>query len=229
MGRQTSAAAAALLFLTLAAPATAANYFLYSPEAVTPDEQGPPGEGILVREVEIRKGDTLSAISKRFSGRGSYYPQILLFNDIKNPNLIYRGATLKVPLPRGKAAAAPEEAAPQSPAAPENPAKTEKEPVASGLEPAASAKNAERPKSAGRRRHRHRSASAGSTQRNGHPAVTTRSGKKLFRTALSAYRRGDCTAALALFDRFLAINPSSPLAADASLYKADCYLKLSTK
>lgn len=45
--------------------------------------------------------------------------------------------------------------------------------------------------------------------------------------ALSAYQRNEYAAAVALFDRFLAENPSSPLAAEASLYKAECYLKQS--
>ena len=49
----------------------------------------------------------------------------------------------------------------------------------------------------------------------------------LYDRAFAAYRRGDCKTALELFDRYLAEQPASSQAADASLYKADCYLKLS--
>jgi len=188
MRQRACTTATTLLILALAVPSAATNYFLYSPETVTPDEKGLEKEGVLVREVEIRKGDTLSGISRRFSGRGYYYPQILLFNNIKNPNLIYSGATLKVPLPRGKTVASPAVASPAD-TTPQR--RAESKPPAQTKE--------------------------------------SKSGRKLFNRALAAYRRGNFSAALALFDRFLTENPSSPKAADASLYKADCYLKLSTK
>jgi LysM repeat protein len=55
------------------------------------------------------------------------------------------------------------------------------------------------------------------------------SGQKLFESAVKAYRLDDCRTALELLDRYLADNSGSPLAADATLYKADCYLKLSAQ
>ncbi len=53
--------------------------------------------------------------------------------------------------------------------------------------------------------------------------------QKLFETAVKAYRQDDCRTALELLDRYLADNSGSPLAADATLYKAECYLKLSAQ
>ena len=52
-------------------------------------------------------------------------------------------------------------------------------------------------------------------------------GQRLFEQAIKAYRQDDCRTALDLFDRFLANYPTLPQAADASLYKAECYMKLS--
>ena len=60
------------------------------------------------------------------------------------------------------------------------------------------------------------------------PADAT-TGPKLFEAGIKAYRKDDCRAALELFDRYLAENSGSPLAADANLYKAECYLKLSAQ
>lgn len=54
-------------------------------------------------------------------------------------------------------------------------------------------------------------------------------GQRLFEEAVTSYRKDDCHAALELLDRFLAANPGSPMAADANLYKAECYMKLSTQ
>ena len=59
------------------------------------------------------------------------------------------------------------------------------------------------------------------------PAEET--GQQLFSQAVKAYRQDDFRTALDLFDRYLTANPGSPLAADASLYKAECYMKLSNQ
>ena len=104
MKRLTRGSALALLLLALATTTPAQNYFYYSPRPVSSEETGQLKGGVLVREITIRKGDTLSRLSRRFSGKGSYFPQILLFNDIKNPNLIYTGDLLKVPLAKSEAA-----------------------------------------------------------------------------------------------------------------------------
>src|SRR6185369_3732244 len=63
--------------------ATATDYLLFSPAAVAGEPTPPPpGDGVLVRKLTIKKGDTLSRLSRKNSGRSSYYPQILLFNNI---------------------------------------------------------------------------------------------------------------------------------------------------
>lgn len=46
---------------------------------------------------KIKKGDTLSAICRKFYGKSSLYPKLAKYNGIKNPNLIYAGKTLKIP------------------------------------------------------------------------------------------------------------------------------------
>lgn len=61
------------------------------------------------------------------------------------------------------------------------------------------------------------------------PATESVADQKLFESAVKAYRQDDYRTALELFDRYLANNSGSPLAADAGLYKAECYLKLSVQ
>jgi len=88
-----------LLLAPPAAPAMPGEYLLYRPQEVIDAVSPPPEEGILVKNILIRRGDTLSGLSRRYSGKSHYYPQILLFNKIRNPNLIYAGKQLLVPLP----------------------------------------------------------------------------------------------------------------------------------
>jgi TolA-binding protein len=57
--------------------------------------------------------------------------------------------------------------------------------------------------------------------------VTPSSGQQLFQLAVKSYRQGDCVTAVQLFARFLVENTDSLFAPDASLFNADCYLKLS--
>jgi TolA-binding protein len=59
--------------------------------------------------------------------------------------------------------------------------------------------------------------------------VSAASEQRQFERAVKAYRLGDYRRAVELFDRFLADYPASSLAADASLYKAECYLKQSSQ
>ena len=94
---------AVILFVTsVAAPAWSQQYLLYSPQPVESEQAKPAQEGVLVQEIQIKKGDTLYGLSRKFNGKGTYYPQILLFNTIKNPNLIYAGNTLRIPLSHHK-------------------------------------------------------------------------------------------------------------------------------
>src|SRR6185369_9508206 len=98
MTRRACGTAVAILLLAFVPAAWSQQYFLYSPKPASPDEKVQKKDGVLVQEVPVQKGDTLSGLSRKFSGHGSYFSQILLFNDIKNPNLIYAGKTLRVPV-----------------------------------------------------------------------------------------------------------------------------------
>lgn len=53
-----------------------------------------------VEYYEIQKGDTLSAIAKKFLGEASAYPKIFEANRevIKDPDLIYPGQKIRIPL-----------------------------------------------------------------------------------------------------------------------------------
>jgi nucleoid-associated protein YgaU len=86
--------------ITGVTPGLSRQQYLYVPEPVAAGGKVLKEAGILVQEVSVRKGDTLYRISRRFSGHGSYYPQILLFNDLKNPDRIYPGNVLRIPVAR---------------------------------------------------------------------------------------------------------------------------------
>jgi TolA-binding protein len=280
MARRPWGTAVAALIFSFAVPAWGEQQYLYSPKPAGPEEQGQGKEDILVREVPVEKGDTLSGISRRFSGHGSYYPQILLFNEVKNPNLIYAGSTLRVPVGKGQAAETPE--ARPSPSARKKARRHAGKKASSAVQAAPSAvlpsRYKERPaigkapsgdqtmelspsdlkrlevgrekkaevrrkqapelhkfvnvrpqpqkgkQTVGEERATGRAPGASSAPLPGEEA-----GQKLFTQAVRAYRQDDFRTALDLFDRFLTANPGSPLAADASLYKAECYLKLSNQ
>ena len=97
-----------LLLLLVTVPAFAlVGDLIYRPEPASGTAPATPDEGVLVRTITIRRGDTLSGLAKRYAGKGYYFPQILLFNQIHNPNLIYTGDTLKVPVSRPSATAEP--------------------------------------------------------------------------------------------------------------------------
>lgn len=49
------------------------------------------------KQYTIQRGDTLSAICKKFYGDASLYTKLATANNIKNPNLIYTGNTLVIP------------------------------------------------------------------------------------------------------------------------------------
>lgn len=271
MTRCACGTAVALLLLSLVSPVQGQQY-LYSPTPVGPEETAPAKDGVLVREVPVEKGDTLSGISRKYSGHGSYYSQILLFNDIKNPNLIYSGDTLKVPVTREQGA---EEARTVAPAQKEKGAarpgkKARRHHAKAAPKPAKqhAARQAGKPatelsldelkrlEGGKEKRHPAKRRVAEGTHGGGKPAkapvareavavqsrpavaaregqqkvtATAPSGQRLFEQAVKAYRQEECRAALDLFDRFLAENPASPQAADASLYKAECYMKLSAQ
>ncbi len=95
--RRTGIKISLLMILLFSASLASGEHYLYKPEK-TNAEVVEALEGILVKEVTVKRGETLSRISKRYSNHGYYYPQILLFNQIKNPHLIHPGQVLRVPV-----------------------------------------------------------------------------------------------------------------------------------
>ncbi len=188
------------------------EYQIFSP---TPQEGGQPlperGKGVLVRRITIKPGDSLYKISRDFSGRGAYFSQILLFNDIQNPDRIFIGKELFVPVSKKEALT--------STAAQENKPPTVKSRTKS-LKAAKVSASKEKKK---------RKSTFVAEQKKQLPAgqLKKRVEQDSYAAALSAYREKDYKQALSLFNRFLELYPSSALAPDASLQKAECLLKLS--
>ena len=196
--------------------------FVYVPKPAGAEDKAQKADGVLVQEVPVRKGDTLYGISRTFSGRGSYYPQILLFNDIKDPNLIYPGTVLRIPLPRSGVVV------------PTAIPRTSSQPSGTPSAGPAGAVSATSLKSADnidekKRDVRGKAAVPAHMPKQAGAAAAATPEQRLYERAIKAYRQNDYRTALELFDRFLADHPSSDLAADASLYKAECYLKLSNQ
>ncbi|MDK9717968.1 MAG: LysM peptidoglycan-binding domain-containing protein [Trichlorobacter sp.] len=168
--------------------------YLYSPQPFN----GEAGEGVLVREVTVKKGDNLSRISKKYSGRDYYYPQILLFNEIKNPHWIQIGQVLRVPVSRKVAAKYGQQSAGEKP---------EQKSLAHELTVDVPKKRSEKQR----------------------PPAGAQGEYNAYNRGLEAYKKGDCEAAIALFDQFISRYPSSALLPEATLNRAECYLKLSAK
>jgi TolA-binding protein len=181
-----------MLFLCGASASWGGDY-LYTPQPVS----GAAGEGVLVREVTVKKGDTLSHLSKQFSGRGHYYPQILLFNEIKNPHRIHPGQVVRVPLARNNS----------QPATDDNAASKVTAEVTAVVMP--------------KKAHEKQKPAVQRTVRKGEHKAYTR--------AVAAFKKGNCTTAITLFDDFIRRYPSSGFVPEATLNRAECYLKLSEK
>jgi LysM repeat protein len=265
MTPRTHRSAIITLIICMALPAWGEQYLLYTPQPVPSGQKAPEQEGVLVQEIEVQRGDTLYGLSRKFSGHGMYYPQILLFNSIKNPDLIYPGKNLKIPLSAnaahdsGHADAKPAAAAHKSKgtgdrkpllkagtaapanhagaASPASPPSTElslSDLKAVGTGKAKASRHQTKPALHAKKKSSHGTpaavASSGQLPAAHKSAATSpAAGQKLFEAAVKAYRQDDCRTALELLDRYLADNSSSPLAADANLYKAECYLKLSAQ
>ncbi|MRR05757.1 MAG: LysM peptidoglycan-binding domain-containing protein [Deltaproteobacteria bacterium] len=184
------------LFVLLSySSASAGDYLLYLPKPVDAIDAPLSGEGLLVKKIMILKGDTLSAISRRFSGKGSYFPQILLFNNISNPNRIYAGRNLLVPVSG-------------------QPSSKKLPPTPSVLPARTNARSADRDRQ-------------GITPDSGGDSMVSPPERQLFNQAATLFAGGKYREALDGFSRFLKMYPHSSLAPDASLYRADCYLRLS--
>jgi nucleoid-associated protein YgaU len=67
---------------------------------VQADKLAAPAAPGNVEYYVIKSGDTLSAISQKFYGKGSAYPRIFEANRevIKNPDLIYPGQKIRIPM-----------------------------------------------------------------------------------------------------------------------------------
>jgi LysM repeat protein len=213
-----------LVICCLALPVWGQEYLLYSPQTIASDQKTSSKDGILVKEVEIRRGDTLYDLSKKFSGRGMYYPQILLFNSIKNPNLIYPGAILKIPVTQ-KDARDSEYVEIKPTVSSSRPKSSENKKITTAH--AKTIYSPEPPPSASQVTPLSTVSPRSVTPVA--PTLEAAAGQKLFEAAVTAYRQEDYRSALTLLDRYLADNSGSPLAADANLYKAECYLKLSAQ
>lgn len=186
-----------------AANAAPGDYFVYAPQPVTPEASAASGPaGVVVKEITIRRGDTLSAISRAFTGRASYYPQILLFNQISDPDMIYAGTTLRVPV-------AHSERKEKDHGVPEAHVRPELQPV---VEP--------------RRTPGQQKEQAPQLPGRAVDLQEVKGEQKLYEKAVKAYRGSTCSDALPLLDSFLAQFPESPHAPDAALLRADCHLRL---
>lgn len=246
------------VLVCVALPAWGQNYLLYTPQPA-PSGQKPPTtqEGILVKEIEIQKGDTLYGLSRKFSGHGTYFPQILLFNAIKNPDLIYSGKSLRVPISNPEQTDAKSAGTSHLSKAHKKRKSSNKVKISSSvqqsetkeatatlhmdlpvrdLEKSGSNNTIGRSKKKtadqGQEKFSQKSVTvtpASQPLPQTVPDAEQTSAQKLFETAVKAYRKDDCRTALELLDRFLANNSGSPLAADANLYKAECYMKLSAQ
>lgn len=209
--------------------------YLYAPAAVGSPESVQVKDGVLVQELTVEKGDTLYGISRKFSGHGSYYPQILLFNEIKDPNKIYPGEVFRIPVSRKEGGRFPVTHEKAAPAALEAvlPASAVKSPAhmpASAVTTETGTSETKKTEHQFKEKKRDgKDKSAGTTKKLKQHPVAGAAGQNQFESAIKAYRQDDFKTALELFDAYLAENPASPLAADASFYKAECYLKLSTK
>ena len=195
--------------------AYAEDYLLYTPQKVEKSEPpASPRDGVLVQSRVIRKGDTLSRLSKEMTGKGSYYPQILLFNKIADPDLIYAGDTLLVPvsakaaIPKGKArvrhARRKAVAAPvASTSGTETKSAVVTEPPAQPLKPAATSASHPAPAK---------------------PVVSAE--QRAYDQAKGLFAKKKYARAAEQFEKFLTTYPNSPKAPDAALYKAECYEKM---
>ena len=192
MTRGVSIALVIILAGAISSAAVGDEYYLYKPDKIQKQNIPTPGDGVLTKTITIQSGDTLSKLSRKFSGRSAFFPQILLFNRIKNPDLIFAGAQLRVPLTQSVAVSRT----------------TEEENKGEAEVKKHSARN--HAKKYGKL-----------------PAGNDRVERRLYKRGVTAFAAGHYHNALDVFNEFLATYPNSTDAAEASLYQAECYMKLS--
>jgi len=240
--------------ISMVLPAWGQQYLFYTPQPLPPGEKAPSQDGIMVQEIEIMKGDTLYDFSRKFSGHGMYFSQILLFNSIKNPNLIYTGKTLRIPLnkkginisarretPKTSKVGSSEgkeksklpvrRSAAALPVSHPNPEDSLRDPKTIGTTQINAAPKKDKPSAQAKKSTAPLPLlpAAATTGKTGSSEAVSAAEQQLFESAVKAYRKDDCLAAINLLDRYLSGYSSSPLAAEASLYRAECYLKLSAQ
>lgn len=190
-----------LLATLLTADLARGDFLLYEPKPAAGDQvPASPDQGVLVRTVTVKRGDTLANIARKHIGRAGWFSQVLLFNSIKNPDLIYVGDKLLVPVPPGRAAV--------------------------GKAKAASVrKHAGGQKRHGARRAVVRRLGAAKPEASRlRPATPDEQGR--YQQARRSYLDGNYQQSLDLFTSFLREYPRSTLSADAALYRADSLLRL---
>ncbi len=213
--RQIAMILSGLTVALLAGEAAGRAYYLYTPTPATEQQvQQKTAAAIAVQEITVVKGDSLYKISRSNSGKGMYYPQLLLFNKISNPRLIHPGQVLRVPLAKGQTTAATHV----------KPVQQETEPTTS--EPTAVPAPAPVAPLPALQTNKKTAEAVAPTIRQ---TSAETEAQTLYAKGVRAYKSGKCRQAIASFDRFLSRYPDSPLAADASLYRADCYLNLANK
>ncbi|MBU5635612.1 LysM peptidoglycan-binding domain-containing protein [Geomonas sp. Red69] len=176
-----------LVLLACGTAGHAEEMLLYTPkEASGAEAPASPKDGVLVRTVTVKRGDTLAKLSRKHIGVSDYFPEMLVFNRIKNPDLIHPGDKLLVPVPPGQSGETKTKNshAVRRAAVPKKAASLERAPAKPGEQ-------------------------------------------ELFQGAQRAYLEHDYREALARLNDFLRKFPRSRFAADASLYRADCFLHLS--
>jgi len=176
-------------------PCSGQEFLLYRPEPAAGDHlPASPEQGVLVKKITVERGDTLAKLSRKYTGVARWFPQVLLFNTIKNPDLIYTGDLLLVPVGTGQAAL---------------------------KQRGAKDENGQTP-----RRTSRRGKSAAEPLIHVTPVVDPGE-RASYQRAQQAYLDRDYQKALDYFSGFLTKFPHSEFAADAFLYRADCFLQLS--
>ena len=198
-----------LTVLAAPAPSVCEEFLLYAPKPAAGDQvPTSPDQGVLVKKVKVKRGDTLSRLSQKHIGTASWFPQVLLFNSIKNPDLIYVGDTLLIPVKPGH----------------EGVAKKKRKHTAGVLAKGTKTRKGKRrrmvvpPPPASQ-------PPAQPVKTEAHPARSSE--QDSYQRATQAYLSGDYQKALNLYGQFLQKFPRSRLAADASLNQANCLMRLS--
>jgi LysM repeat protein len=211
---------AALLVLALVPAAQGAGeFYLYEPKPVDkPAAVAEPGDGVLIKNITIKRGDTLSGLSRKYAGKGSYFPQILLFNEIMNPNLIYAGKELKVPVTTESGLSRSDDTTASTRPATVVKRKKQRKTAVTAPVPVAAIPRKVAPSPA--------PAASRAADVTAPPVTQTSTPEqKLYEKAIAEYRASHYGQAHQTFATFLDRYPSSPLAPDAALYKAECLLK----